>query len=104
MARARPFGFGSGSTEESRRRAGQQACVPAVPARRPHERGSATVFVRLLDEGLDDVWAPVHAEHERAEIFRLPDSAPETETWEFAPGSRVAVEHRGPDLFAVSLA
>lgn len=75
-----------------------------TPARQPHEGTSATVFVRLLDEAVDDVWAPVPATHEQGEIFRLPNSAPETEMWEFAPGSRVVVEHRGSDLFAVGLA
>jgi hypothetical protein len=65
---------------------------------------SRRVFVPLLEEGLDDVWAPVHAEHEQANVFRLPASAPEGETWQFAPGSRVVVERRGADLFAVGLA
>jgi hypothetical protein len=57
--------------------------------------------VPLADEGVD-VWAPVMAEAEGGGVFRLPTDAPPDEAWVFAPGSRVRVERRGPDLFVVS--
>jgi hypothetical protein len=65
-----------------------------------------TVYVELLDEGVD-VWSAVEAV-EDGEVFLLPPSAPETEHWRFAPGSRVRCELRelsgGSALVATELA
>lgn len=62
-----------------------------------------TIYVRLLDEGVD-VWRPVEAEEEEHGAFRLPTSAPEDEAWEFRPGSRVICEYRRGELAATRLA
>jgi hypothetical protein len=70
----------------------------------------ATVYVRLLDEGVD-VWRPVPATDMSNGRYRLIatenyDSA--DETWEFLPGATVEAEVRqltdGPNLVAVRLA
>jgi hypothetical protein len=53
-----------------------------------------TVFVKLLDEGVD-VWRPVEATPLGDGRYRLvqPDEYdPATESWEFAPGSVVECE------------
>jgi hypothetical protein len=69
-----------------------------------------TVFVRLLDEGVD-VWRPVPARRLSEATFRLSDApAPEDETWSFQPGEIVVAEHRlengvvSKELFAVARA
>jgi hypothetical protein len=54
------------------------------------------IYMQLLDEGVD-VWRPVSAVDIGDGRFRLlptPDYDPEIETWEFLPGSIVAVESR----------
>jgi hypothetical protein len=61
-----------------------------------------TIFVQLLDEGVD-VWRPVDAEEEADGAFRLPADAPTGEVWEFEPRSLVACEDRSGDLVAVRL-
>jgi hypothetical protein len=67
----------------------------------------ATIYVALVDEDVD-VWAPVAATPVGANRYRLPDAAPDDETWKFAPGSTVVTEERevsdGPALVAVALA
>ncbi len=53
-----------------------------------------TIYVALLNEGVD-VWRPVEATAEENGIFRLsPDEPDASEEWEFAPGSRVRCELR----------
>ena len=51
---------------------------------------SITIYVSLLDEGVD-VWRPVSAEHIRDDVYRIvgepPD--PENEKWEFLSGELV---------------
>jgi hypothetical protein len=66
------------------------------------------IYVALKDEGVD-VWRPVEATHEGESIYRIADAAtPETEAWEFPPGSRVRCEQRelsdGDALVAVASA
>ncbi|HEX4186900.1 MAG TPA: hypothetical protein VHY83_03280 [Solirubrobacteraceae bacterium] len=51
------------------------------------------IYVELLDEGVD-VWRPVPAIPEGADVYRLPDKKPADETWAFPPGSRVRCEAR----------
>ena len=51
------------------------------------------VFVALPDEGVD-VWRPVAAEHLGGELYRLIDSPPDDEQWEFATGSVVRCHMR----------
>lgn len=54
--------------------------------------GEVTVYVRLVDEGVD-VWRPAQAQALGEGIYRLASSTvPETETWEFPPGALVAGE------------
>ncbi len=67
-----------------------------------------TVFVRLLDEGVD-VWRPVEARRVSAATYRLADvPAPSGESWSFQPGETVVAEARdhgsGPMLVAVARA
>ncbi len=67
-----------------------------------------TVYVALCDEGID-VWRPVVAESVGESVYRLAETpVPETEKWEFGPGSIVWCELRqlsdGPALVAVSSA
>jgi hypothetical protein len=60
----------------------------------PPER--TTVYVKLLDEGID-VWRPVPAEDFGESRYRLlpTDSYdPDDETWEFLPGTAVVCEPR----------
>ena len=55
-----------------------------------------TVYVKLLDEGVD-VWRPVTAEVLRDGTYRLEPTEgydPEDEQWEFLPGSVVRCEVR----------
>ena len=67
-----------------------------------------TIFVALLDEGID-VWRPVVAEIVESDTFRIvsknPD--PEDEHWQFPSGSLVHCERKHLDgregLVAVSL-
>jgi len=54
----------------------------------------ASVFVRLLDEGVD-VWRPVPATDLGNRRYRLippDDYDPSIETWEFVPGALVECE------------
>lgn len=53
-----------------------------------------TIYIRLLDEGVD-TWRPTHGERIRGNVFKvLPtdDYDPEDEEWEFVPGSIVQCE------------
>jgi hypothetical protein len=55
-----------------------------------------TVFVKLLDEGVD-VWRPVRAHSLGDGIYRLlapADYDPAVERWEFPPGTDVVCEQR----------
>jgi hypothetical protein len=55
-----------------------------------------TVYVQLLDEGVD-VWRPVEAEPLGGDRYRLlatPDYDPEFERWAFLPGSIVRCKPR----------
>jgi hypothetical protein len=51
----------------------------------------ATVFVALLGEGVD-VWRPVTAESLGSGFYRLAGSVPDTEIWQFSPGTVVRCE------------
>ena len=51
------------------------------------------VYVALLNEGTD-VWRPVAAEQVGPHDFRLLDSRPEGEEWQFSPGTVVSCEPR----------
>ncbi|MCX9076368.1 MAG: hypothetical protein OIN84_00180 [Candidatus Methanoperedens sp.] len=54
----------------------------------------ATIYIRLLDEGVE-TWRPTTAEEVRPGVFMiLPSTSfdPETETWEFTPGQLVECE------------
>lgn len=53
----------------------------------------ATVYVPLLDEGID-VWRPVKAEHVEADLYQLTESPPDDEVWPFAAGDVVRCELR----------
>ncbi len=56
-----------------------------------------TIYVALLDEGTD-CWRPVTAEHISADLFRIADTPPEDEQWEFQPGQIVRCrEHEFED-------
>jgi hypothetical protein len=66
----------------------------------------ATIYVALREEGVD-VWRPVEASHEGESIYRIDDApTPDSEAWEFPPGSRVRCELRelsdGSALVAVA--
>ena len=70
----------------------------------------ATVFVRLLDEGVD-VWRPVVARRLSEATWRLDKvPVPSDERWSFQPGDVVVAEHRSAggtlsgELFAVARA
>lgn len=72
--------------------------------------GSVEVYVQLLGEGVV-VFRPTQSELLRPAVARLlapSDYDPETEAWEFKPGSVVAIEHRqfdqGEGWVAVSMA
>lgn len=56
-----------------------------------------TIYVRLLDEGVD-VWRPVQATRVSAATYRLSEApVPEDEAWSFQPGDTVVAEYRdGP--------
>ena len=59
-----------------------------------YERKSPqTIYVELVDEDVA-VWRPVEADVEAGGVFRLPPTAPPTEQWQFAAGSRVRCEWR----------
>ncbi len=69
---------------------------------------TATIFVRLVDEGVD-VWRPVPARQLSEATYRLSDApAPEDEAWSFQPGDIVVAEPRlengvaSTELFAVA--
>lgn len=69
----------------------------------------ATVYVALLDEGVD-VWRPAFAEHIAGEVYRIAEQRydAETERWEFIPGDIVrcgtVTTSEGPVLAAKALA
>jgi hypothetical protein len=69
--------------------------------------GGRTVYVRLLDEGVE-VWRPAAAVELGDGLYRLmeSDTCGADELWEFPPGSRVRCEVRqmsdGPTLVAVA--
>jgi hypothetical protein len=46
------------------------------------------IYVALLDEGVE-CWRPVTAVRLDRETFRIEDSVPEGEQWEFQPGQTV---------------
>ncbi len=49
-----------------------------------------TIYVQLLNEGIDDVWRPVKAIHERDDIYRIVSvNSRDDETWEYQTGSLV---------------
>jgi hypothetical protein len=55
----------------------------------------ATVYVRVLDEGVANVWRPATAADlgdGRYELIATDDYYPTIETWEFPPGIVVAGE------------
>jgi hypothetical protein len=54
---------------------------------------AATVYVALLDEGVD-VWRPVQAEYLGADLYRLTGAPPDDEAWPFAIGDVVRCEVR----------
>ena len=56
-------------------------------------QSSERVYVALLDEGVD-VWRPAVAEPLGDGVYRLAGPVPDTETWQFAPGSVVRCEQR----------
>ena len=66
-----------------------------------------TIYVALMNEDVE-VWRPVRATPMGKHRYRLPNDAPEGETWEFAPGATVVAEERplseGPALVAVGRA
>ena len=67
-----------------------------MPARTQPMSDQVTVFVRLLDEGVE-VWRPVPAirlGNGRYEIQATDDYDPECETWEFPPGAVVMGDSR----------
>ena len=56
-------------------------------------RDVATVYVALLDEGVD-VWRPVQAEHAGGDLYRLTGEPPDDEVWAFAVGDVVRCQMR----------
>ena len=65
---------------------------------------TATVHVRLRDEGVD-VWRPVSAERLGDATYRLDaQAAPRDESWSFQPGDIVVVERGEAGLIAVARA
>ena len=52
-----------------------------------------TIYVALKDEGVP-VWRPVSATEVAPSRFRIDDSIPEDEVWEFQPGQIVECEMR----------
>ena len=57
------------------------------------QRAVATVYVALLDEGVD-VWRPVQAEHVRGDLYRLAGKPTDDEVWPFAVGDVVRCQMR----------
>ena len=72
------------------------------------EFNQVTVYVYLLDEGVD-VWRPVQAKHLGGDEYEIqsinPD--PEVESWQFHTGDRVRCKlkrfHEGEELAAYEL-
>lgn len=61
-----------------------------------HNRPLKTLYVYLLDEGVD-VWRPTEAIDLGDGLYELlptPDYDPEDEVWEFLPGTIVRVENK----------
>lgn len=54
---------------------------------------ASTIYVRLLDEGVD-VWRPVDAIKVNGDTYQILEQPydRETEQWEFGPGDRVVCE------------
>ena len=88
--------------------AGHQADYDDAPAAGPPPAppdGPTTVYVPLVDEGVD-VWRPVAAEPVGPMLFRLTGPVPDGEAWAFEPGAVVrcyertfADGSRGPAAF-----
>ena len=53
-----------------------------------------TVYVPLLDEGVDGVSRPVAADSVGPMIYRLLGTVPDGEKWAFQPGDLVCCEER----------
>ncbi len=51
------------------------------------------IYVALLEEGTA-VWRPVKADHLTGDLYRITDSVPDYESWEFQPGDLVRCEWR----------
>jgi hypothetical protein len=66
---------------------------PLEEAKRTVERGLATVYVTLRDEGVD-VWRPVQAEHAGGDLYRLTGEPPDDEVLAFAVGDVVHCQLR----------
>jgi hypothetical protein len=56
----------------------------------PNADGTLTIYVELEDERAA-AWRPVRALPATSGTFRLPDSAPDGETWRHPPGSLVGI-------------
>ena len=53
----------------------------------------STIYVYLPDEAVD-VWRPVKALRIAPDLFRIEDSVPDEERWEFDPGQVVRVREQ----------
>jgi hypothetical protein len=60
----------------------------SFPTEAAFARKPVTIYMPLLNEGVD-VWRPVQAEPRADGTYRVLGPVPETEEWEFAPGSVV---------------
>jgi len=60
-----------------------------IPVRSEH----STVYVELLDEGTK-CWRPVSAERLSEDTYRIEDTVPEGESWQFQPGEIVRCKER----------
>jgi hypothetical protein len=57
------------------------------------DSGRITIYVSLLKEGTD-CWRPVKAELVAEGLFRIAESQPEDEQWEFQPSQLVRCRER----------
>jgi hypothetical protein len=55
--------------------------------------GTVTIYMPLLDEGID-CWRPIEAEALEGEVYRVNGPVPDEEEWAFPPGSLVRCRHR----------
>jgi hypothetical protein len=60
---------------------------------RNHVSEQVTIYVYLPDEAVD-TWRPVISKRIGPNLFRIEDSVPEDEQWEFHPGQTVRVRER----------